>query len=312
MPLSSAASSGRASSRAGAVRITRHGALLSDVLRDLADEVLQRAAAAAQPRRRRGCATAPRRRARSPRRRAGAPPRRSPGRPGARGRSRSPPRRPRTPPPPPSRARSAARACSSCASGSRASIGSDIGTSKTHSASIVAPSPSASSACSSAARRPAVWTMSSSSGVPRIGTRIEPYSARSALPPQRGLRARRRGGRPACRRRSGRRRTARSRTPSTRGRRSARPRAGCRATMNAQADDDRAEQRGQRQRAVPHRDRQRHPVGARAIGLAEAQLDDRQVRDREREQRAERVDADEEVEVLGHDERRRRAPRRSR
>ena len=73
--------------------------------------------------------------------------------------------------------RSAARARSSCASGSRASIGSAIGTSKTHSASMVAPSPAASSVASSAASRPAVWMMSSSSALPKIGTRIEPYSA---------------------------------------------------------------------------------------------------------------------------------------
>ena len=73
---------------------------------------------------------------------------------------------------------SAARACLSCASGSAASIGSDIGTSKIHSASMVAPlSFSKDSASSSAARRPAVWMMSSSSGEPESGTRIEPYSA---------------------------------------------------------------------------------------------------------------------------------------
>ena len=91
--------------------------------------------------RRRGSATAPRRPARSPRRPGAAPPRRSPG----------PARRARTvavatwtpsysSPTALARASAAARA-SSCASGRRASIGSDIGISKTHSASIVAPRP---------------------------------------------------------------------------------------------------------------------------------------------------------------------------
>jgi hypothetical protein len=64
----------------------------------------------------------------------------------------------------------------SSSSGIRASSGSTIGTSKIHSASITAP-PSPRSSFSSAASRPAVCTMSSSSGRPRIGTRIEPYSA---------------------------------------------------------------------------------------------------------------------------------------
>src|SRR6478752_3241808 len=72
---------------------------------------------------------------------------------------------------------SAARACLSWESGSAASIGSDIGTTKIHSASMVAPlSSSSASVSSSAARRPAVCTMSSSSGVPVSGTRIDPYS----------------------------------------------------------------------------------------------------------------------------------------
>src|SRR3954447_17808104 len=72
---------------------------------------------------------------------------------------------------------SAARACLSCASGSAASMGSDIGTSKIHRASMVAPLSSKASVSSSAARRPAVWMMSSSSGDPVSGTRIDPYSA---------------------------------------------------------------------------------------------------------------------------------------
>jgi len=75
--------------------------------------------------------------------------------------------------------RSAARARSSWASGSRASIGSAIGTSKIHSASIVEPVWSRPGSVSSPARRPAVWIMSSSSGVPVSGTRIDPYSSSS-------------------------------------------------------------------------------------------------------------------------------------
>ena len=109
------------------------------VLRDLPHEVVHRPAAAAQQR-----AAADLRRLLGGQHdrlapRAAAPPRRSPAPRAGRGRWRWRPRRPRTPPPPPWRARSAARARCSWASGSRASIGSDIGTSKTHSASIVAP-----------------------------------------------------------------------------------------------------------------------------------------------------------------------------
>src|SRR3954454_7234141 len=73
--------------------------------------------------------------------------------------------------------RSASRARCSCMSGSRAASGSAIGTSKTQSASIVAPSAESKSSCSCPASRPAVWMMSSSSGVPNSGTRIEPYSS---------------------------------------------------------------------------------------------------------------------------------------
>ena len=58
----------------------------------------------------------------------------------------------------------------------RASSGSAIGSSNTQTASITAP-PSPSSAFSSIESRPAVCMMSSSSGVPSTGTRIEPYSA---------------------------------------------------------------------------------------------------------------------------------------
>ena len=56
------------------------------------------------------------------------------------------------------------------------SSASAIGTSNTHSASITAP-PSPTSSFSSPASRPAVCMMSSSSGVPSTGTRIEPNSA---------------------------------------------------------------------------------------------------------------------------------------
>ncbi len=75
---------------------------------------------------------------------------------------------------------SAARARLSSASGTLVSSGSVSGTSKIHSASITAP-PSPRSSSSSEASRPAVWTMSSSSSEPRIGTRIEPYSASARL-----------------------------------------------------------------------------------------------------------------------------------
>ena len=71
---------------------------------------------------------------------------------------------------------SALRAALSSASGIGVSSGSAIGTSKIHSASITAP-PSPKSSSSSEASRPAVCTMSSSSSRPRMGTRIEPYSA---------------------------------------------------------------------------------------------------------------------------------------
>ena len=70
---------------------------------------------------------------------------------------------------------SALRARLRSSSGMRASSGSAIGTSNTHTASITAP-PSPSSSFSSADRRPAVCMMSSSSGRPSTGTRIEPYS----------------------------------------------------------------------------------------------------------------------------------------
>ena len=56
-------------------------------------------------------------------------------------------------------------------------MGSDIGISNTYSASSMAP-PSRSSALS-AARRPAVPTMSSSSSRPNTGTRMLPYSSSS-------------------------------------------------------------------------------------------------------------------------------------
>ena len=253
----------------GAVRITRHGALLSTYFVTSPTKFSSGPPRPAEPRRRRGCATAPPRRGRSPRRRAGAPPPRSPWPAAGRGRSRSPPRRPRTPPPPPSRGaarRGPARAARRAA-GRR--CGSDIGTSKTHSASIVAPSPSASSACSSAARRPAVWTMSSSSGVPRIGTRIDPYSARSASrrSAASGTTTRRRTGLPS-----------RDPVDDVQHDPERHPREAdvARALVqdaerdsNAHGRDDRAEQRGQRAACrPPHADRQRHPVGARSIGLA--------------------------------------------
>ncbi len=67
---------------------------------------------------------------------------------------------------------------------------------------------------------------------------------------------------------------------------------------HAAGGDKRAEHRRQRQLALAELHRQRHPVRAVAIRLGVAQATDRQVSDRERERRAERVDPDQEVEVL--------------
>ena len=130
--------------------------------------------------RRRARARAPPRPARSPPPRAVSPPARSPRR---RARARTVAVWTWTPSyssPTAFARRSAARASSRRCSGRRASRGNDIGISKTQIASIVAPSSSSSPTPSSAASRPAVWTMSSSSGLPKIGTRITPYSASGA------------------------------------------------------------------------------------------------------------------------------------
>ncbi len=158
-----------------AVRITRQRRLVDDVAGGVADQGVAQPGPAAQHHARRGSRPTPPRRARSPRRRAASPRGRSPRPPAGRARPRWRPRRPRTPPPPPSPAPAPWRARLSSALGTRASSGSTIGTSNIHSASITAP-PSPTSSFSSAARRPAVCTMSSLSGSPRIGTRIEPYS----------------------------------------------------------------------------------------------------------------------------------------
>ena len=66
----------------------------------------------------------------------------------------------------------------------------------------------------------------------------------------------------------------------------------------------RAEHGRQRQVAAADPHRQRDAVRPRAVGLAVAQHADRHVRDEEGEHRAERVDADEELEVARDDERR--------
>ena len=79
--------------------------------------------------------------------------------------------------------------------------------------------------------------------------------------------------------------------------------------------DDDAEPHGDRERRPEHgrerharaadRDRERHAEGARPVGLAEAERDHRQVREREGDHRAEREHAGEEVEVVRQRERER-------
>ena len=208
----------------GAVRMTWHGGLGDDVLRGLPDEVVQRPAAAAEQR----AAADPRRLlGRQHDRLHAAPARLVDDRlaraPGAHGRRRDldalvllphglGPRAA-----PPARARAARRAA-------RASIGSAIGTSKTHSASIVARPPRRGPR--RARRRPAgprSGSMSSSSGVPVSGTRIEPYSgsSRSQLSAASGTTTRLSSDLPSG---AGRRRRAPARRPSSRTRRSARRR----------------------------------------------------------------------------------------
>ena len=66
-----------------------------------------------------------------------------------------------------------------------------------------------------------------------------------------------------------------------------------------------AQHRGQRQLAAADAHVERHLVRAVAVGLAEAQPDHRQVDDRERERRAERVDGGEQLEVGRQHERHR-------
>ena len=200
------AGAGRAVSRvrAGAVKITRHSALRSRTWWSP-----PRSSPAAPRVRpgvpRRGSARAPRHRARSPPPRVGGPPRRS----------RSPARRARTIAvatctpeysSPTALARASAwRACLICASGSRASSGSDIGISKIHTASIVGVSIAASSVGSPETSSAAVCTMSSSSSVPtaapgssRSRARASAPRAASAARPSPAAEARfhRRGGRP--------------------------------------------------------------------------------------------------------------------
>ena len=103
----------------------------------------------------------------------------------------------------------------------------------------------------------------------------------------------------ACPRYGGRRRTAPGHRPSRRGRRSARRRA---RRAPSPSRPPTATRRAPPAAAAirPGRGSRRAPRRALAVRLAVAQPHDRQVRDREREQRAEGVDADEEVEVGGH------------
>ena len=107
--------------------------------------------------------------------------------------------------------------------------------------------------CSSAARRPAVWTMSSSSGRPKIGTRIEPNSSSRRLGAQRLLGDRHALEAPACPRCGGRRGTARPRRSSRRGRRSARSSVEDEHGDPAGDRHQRADHRGDRQRAAARR-----------------------------------------------------------
>ena len=151
-----------------------------------------------------------------------------------------------------------------------------------------------------AARRPAVWTMSSSSGVPSSGTRIEPYSTLAALGAAAPPRARRHAlERATCPAAAVDDVERERRTPSSRSRRSAR-RSGVTSTLTSRGRGHRAPSTAgsgsvAAADAAPRAGRGRAGRG-RARGSAAR---DREVRDREREQRAERVDADEEVEVLG-------------
>ncbi len=146
---------------------------------------------------------------------------------GGRARSPSRPRRPSYSSPTALARASAARARLSCASGSaRVDRQRHRHLEDPQRLDRRARRPSSESSAPRPARRPAVWTMSSSSGVPKIGTRIEPYSA------SRAARARSAASgtvdalaAAACPRRCGRRRTATRPTPSSRGRRSARRRA---------------------------------------------------------------------------------------
>ena len=126
---------------------------------------------------------------------------------------------------------------------------------------------------------PAVWTMSSSSGVPRSGTRIEPYSASVAL-----LRSARRGWSRAEQRLAlGRAVDDVEREPERHPAEpgvSAPPR-GSRGRRSSRRDDStRAEHGGQRQRPARTLHGQRHPYGRRGR-LAVAQHDDGQVGERE-------------------------------
>ena len=160
--------------------------------------------------------------------------------------------------------------------------------------------------------RPAVCMMSSSSGVPSIGTRIEPYSAFGARARQRAL-----GDRHALEdrlalARCGRRRRARSRTSSSRRRPSARRRGRMITATNAANDSTApsAAVTGSSPRADA--DVERDLERAVAIGLEPAQPDHRQVHDRERDRRAERVDRGEELEVGRDQQQRSPAARRRR
>ena len=253
----------------GAVRITRQGALLTHVARRLPHEGVVQARLAAEQQRRRAMrvgSSAASTIASTPRRLASSHDRLA--RRGARARSRSRPRRPRTPPPPPWRARSAARARLSCASGSarverQRHRHLEDPQRLDHRAALAArrrpPRP---------ASRPAVCMMSSSSGVPRIGTRIEPYSASARSPRQRRLGHRHALEHRLALRACGRRRRARAAERHPAEPDPARAAVGDHERDPARRRQQRAEhgrQRQRRRRATRHVER--HPVRAVAVGL---------------------------------------------
>ena len=185
-----------------------------------------------------------------------------------------------------------------------------IGTSNTHSASITAP-PSPPSSFSSAASRPAVWTMSSSSGKPEIGTRIEPYSASCRLRREHGL-----GDADPLQQRLvlGDAVVDVDEDPERHPPEADPACAGVEGEHGDEggAGDQRPERRRERQVTAADAHVERHPVRAVTVRLAVAQAADRQADEREGDRRAERRDAEQELEVGGEQQRGSPRPRRCR